>query len=282
MKRGTKVLLALLLLPLGCRHSESTRTDSLGRSGLPQLIRKLRESNGGVEAWKQHAAVRFSYAVELGGHKGRVVFPEVAFRLDDYRQLWARWEGDPQLVRLRLGESPRIRGSLALGFALSSIPYFFCLPLASATGTWEFRSLIAPRGTAVPAEFETVPQYPMAPIGPCLIQADLNGDPLAKIVYKGKHPFLAARPHSLEFQDYKKVRGVEIAQLRTHTVLERQDFDPFAEKTLEKGTFEEGTFEEESDLPAWILRETLGRIVFLSQEEADQRYPAVDPEDEAP
>jgi hypothetical protein len=230
------------------------------------MLRKFHQSNGGEDAWNKQSAVRFRYEVELGGHTGKVVLPEIVLRLGDYRHVWVRREGDPQPVRLVLGESPAIEDSLALGFALSSLPYFFCLPLASAADSWEFRSLVGPPGIPVPAEFETVPPYAQAPMGACLIQAGRSDDPLVKIVYKGRHPFLAARPHSLEFQDYRKVSGVEIAHVRTHSVLEPEVFDPF---------------EDATEPPTWILRETLRHVVFLSREEADQRYPVVDPGHEA-
>jgi hypothetical protein len=261
------VLLALLLqLSLGCQHSESLRADASGRFALPRMIRTLRENSGGLEAWKKYTGVRFAYAVEFGGSQGRVVFPEVAFRLDDYRHIWVRREGDPHPVRRILGEVPRVHGSLALGFALSSVPYFFCLPLTAERG-WEFRGLIAPAGVVVAAEFEMIPRDPTAPIGACLIPAGPEGNPLGKIVYRGKHPFLAGRPHLLEFQGYRKVCGVEVAKVRTHVNLAAKGFDPFA---------------QEPSSPVWILRETLTKVTFLSQQEADQRYPVVELGAEAP
>ena len=147
------------------------------------MLRKFHQSNGGEDAWNKQSAVRFRYEVELGGHTGKVVLPEIVLRLGDYRHVWVRREGDPQPVRLVLGESPAIEDSLAL-----------------------------------------------------------------------------------EFQDYRKVSGVEIAHVRTHSVLEPEVFDPF---------------EDATEPPTWILRETLRHVVFLSREEADQRYPVVDPGHEA-
>jgi hypothetical protein len=191
--------------------------------------------------------VRFAYSVEERNGR-RTTFPEVAFRLDDYKHLWFRKDPGAELRLIMPDASSEFEGSPALGFALASIRYFLSLPLASSLGRWEFRQLLAPPDVSLPPVLEVLPREPSSPIGPCRLSFGEKSGRVRSVVFTGRHPFVSGGSQTVELGAYEEVSGMWIALRRAGT----------------------------------LLREEVSDIVFLSREEADSRYPLPEPEAAVP
>ncbi len=242
------VALGLAAAGSGCGAQAAKATVPSGRDApWAGAVRTLWAKHGGAEAWRRHTAVTFAYSVEERNGR-RTVFPEVAFRLDDYRNLWVRKDAGAEPRLILPDASSEFEGSPALGFALASIRYFFSLPLASSVGRWEFRQLLAPPDVSLPPVLEVLPREPSSPIGPCRLSFDEKSGLVRRVVFTGRHPFVSGGSQTVELDLYEEISGMQIARLRTGT----------------------------------RLREEVSDIVFLSRGEADSRYPLPEPEATVP
>lgn len=247
--RASSVCLLALGMAAGCcggaREPEA-------RPGPAALLRRFREAHGGEAAWSSLAAVAFSLEVRATGREP-VAFPEVSFRLDDFRHLSLTAPSGP--VELDLSEADedlieRLRSSgllapaegdpsLPLGlpraekdlaFALRALPYLFSLPLATARGSWDFVGFVPPEGIEIPPALELRPREPPAPFEAAIVHVWPGERPLGQSVYLRTEGGRRVAYRAI-FSEYEVVSGIRIARRRCH-VLEVEGFrgaalDPF-------------------------------------------------------
>lgn len=241
---GTELLL-VLLVAAGCAAGRNPHR--LPGSGALEAstarARAFWRAHGGPEAWREHAAVTFSYEVTSlrDGENGS--FAEVAFRIEDYDHLWIRREPAGALDRIDLTRDFELPRSPALGCALALVRYLFSVPLATSRGSWELRQLLAPPDINVPDLLEVVPLAASSPLGACsLEQSDATGL-LSRVTYFPRHLFARGEVRRVQFSGYTEVGGVKVALVR------------------------------ESEL----FRERLSNVRFLGAREADALLPLPDP-----
>ena len=245
--------------PSVCLLALGTLAGCCGRAREPEaglgpaaLLRRLREAHGVEAAWSLLAAVTFSFEVRAGGREP-VAFPEVSFRLDDFRHLSVAGpngrveldlsEADEDLIgRLRSsgllapeGEEPSLplrlpRAERDLAFSLRALPYLFSLPLATARGSWDFVGFVPPEGVEIPPALELRPREPPAPFQAVIVHVWPGERPLGQSVYLRAEGGRRVAYRAI-FSEYEVVSGIRIARRRCH-VLEVEGFrgaalDPF-------------------------------------------------------
>jgi hypothetical protein len=247
-------------------------------TGAQEKLEAIVAAHGGAAVAKE-AVVRFAYSLRVLPGERLITLSEVAFRPGDFEHLWVRAAPEGVLQRFDLtapggglGRELAAAGGLGLAteeeeavdFALRSIRYFFLPALAFTAGRWEFRTLLAPPGVEAPAPLEAACLEPGSPHGPCLLEADAGTGLLRRVVYAGRHPFVAGAVHAVAFSDYVEAGGLWVAGRRVHRALrppaERVP-DPFARLRGPPAADEVSLEEEVSGL----------RIV--APEEAEALYP---------
>ncbi len=216
-------------------------------------VRELWDAHGGAEAWRRHAAVRCRFEIEVPEEDVKLVFDRAAFRLDDERFVWVTRRDGAAPVRWAL-ENPlehpfEYEGSPGAGFALQALPYLLCLPLATSSGRWEFRTLLAPPDAGPMRAIEVVPLPETSPLGALKLETDPASGLLKSALYEGRHPFVTGA-RAVTFEDYAEAEGVRFARRRIH-------FAPAARGSISKR----------------MLVETVSEVAFLDREEADRLCP---------
>jgi hypothetical protein len=272
---------ALALIPAACGCG-SLRELPLDRDAdVPGSVRALWQAHGTARAWRRQAAVSFSYEFRVPDAPGSISFPEVAFRLRDHRYLWIRASPGGEIHRLSLQSEPGAlagkieelfqagapRNFMAADYALRSIRYFLELPLSTSTGSWEFRTLLAPEGLLGPSPLEVVSLEPSSPHGACLLQLNDRTGILERVLYAARHPFPGYARCSLALDEYCEVEGMKVARRRVHKLLSPPEpADPFRADSGPR---------ERQQL---LLEERVSNLRFLNAGEAEASYPL--PEEE--
>jgi len=275
----------MALATTGCGASaKASLPGEQAAAGLPVALRDLWKSHGGAEAWKKHSALRFTYRLSGPRWREDIEIPEVAFRLRDARHLWVKLsEGaKPILLDVQTGEgdwtaiedAARSRGAdpADLVFGLQLLPFFAGLPLSSSLGPWQFRTILGAGGTTVPGWLEIVPGGRRPPVGPVLLSTDERTGLLAGALYVA----LLAEParRQVTFEDYADLAGVQMSLRRVHREL-RPPRPVVDEPWVAYAPAVDGDEREESE--TWSLREELGDVVFLGEEEAEKACPLPTP-----
>ncbi len=164
----------------------------------------------------------FAYSVESLKDAEQARFAEVAFRLDDYRHLWVRKEGEDALTRLDLSKPLEWQGSRAIGCALHTLRYLFSVPVASAWGRWEFRSLLAPSDVITPDIFEAAPLDSSAAVGACRLERNPETGLMSHLTYVPRHPFAAGELRRVTFDSYVLVGEAHIALIRKSSLFVKE------------------------------------------------------------
>lgn len=270
-------------------------------SPTENLLEAVRSAYGGAERWRRHAGVRFTYGVKLIPEASgledpesgatTVTFPEVAFRLGDYRHLWVLHRDTDAPVLLDLDsewgalvrtlqaagvgigvDGPSRERKLALlELGLRSIRYLFQLPLGSTRGRWAFHSLLSPPTHEVSPAVDLVPLEPGAPIGACLVFLEPESHLISRAVYVLKDGPLGRQAVELEFDGHELVDGIRVPVARRHRRIPeaRAGFrrqDPFGLDPPEPVPGE-----------TILLRERITGVAFLDADALEARCPL--PED---
>lgn len=250
--------------------------------GLPAPLRDLWKRHGGAEAWKRHAAVRFTYRLSAPGWREDIELPEVAFRLRDTRRLWVKLSREAKPIALDLetgagdwsavAEAARSRGADPgdLAFGLHLLPFFVGLPLSASLGPWQFRTVIGPDGVAVPGWLEIAPGGRRPPVGSTLLSMDERTGLLAGALYVALFPEPDPVPRRVTFEDTTEAGGVRLALRRVHREV-REPGPAIGEAWVPYAPSPDGEERE-----AWSLREEIRDIVFLGEADAEKVCPVPD------
>lgn len=226
--------------------------DSSDAADVPSLLRRMRAAHGGEAACRAFAAASFSFHVRV--RQLAASFPEIAIRFDDFRRIWILGPGrrleldlacpDEELIsKLReRGALPTLEGTSARGpvaltpeekdlaFALRAIRYFFSIPIASASGSWDFVGILPPRGVEIPPALELRSREPDAPFETAIVHV-WPGRPLSQALYLRAGQGGRPRAFRVIFSEYEVVSGVSVARRRCHVPeiegLQAASLDPF-------------------------------------------------------
>ena len=289
---GAGVLLcAAALAWSGCGAPGKTSPPrSEAASSLPSALRDLWTRHGGAEAWRKHAAIRFTYRLSGPGWSEGVELPEVAFRLRDARRLWVKLSADakPILLDVQTHEGDwnavedfaRSRGAdpADLVYGLRLLPFFAGLPLSASLGPWQFRTIMGPDGVTVPGWLEIAPGGRRPPVGAVLLSTDERTGLLSGALYVALAAEPAPVPRRVTFEDYALASGFEVSLRRVHREVRppRPEVD---EPWVAYAPAVDGDERDEGE--TWSIREELRDVVFLGEGEADRVCPLPAPPSEA-